>query len=153
MEESKLIFKSNNENSKESKVKLKLKEYFSINKVLIHENFNKFLEFIDLKEIWSTENEQKILWETISSKSKDKNKIDYNSALIGISLFFDEDEDNKIDNINNVSENNNNKSNIKLDESYLNSYDSKKNNEKIIDEFLNSLSNKQEILYNIRFIN
>ena len=153
MEESKLIFKSNNENSKESKVKLKLKEYFSINKVLIHENFNKFLEFIGLKEIWSTENEQKILWESISTKSRDKNKIDYDSALIGITSFFEEDDDNNINNINIESENNINKSNTKLDESDLNSFDSKKNNENIIDEFLNTLNNNQETLYYIRFIN
>lgn len=43
MEEIDLLGKNlNKENSKENKVKLKLKEYFTINEKLFHQNFNSF---------------------------------------------------------------------------------------------------------------
>ena len=56
---------------------------------MTHENFNKFIEFIGLRDIWSSENEQKFLWETIISNSTDKNNIDYKSTLNGICSFFE----------------------------------------------------------------
>ena len=146
----------NKENSKENKVKLKLKEYFSNNKSLIHENFNDFLEFIGLREIWSTEDEQKILWNAIISNSKDKINIDYDSALNAISSFLDEDDNDNELNISDEIINNSNKNikDLNLDESDLNLFESKKiSNNECIDEFLNSINNNQEQLYNIRFIN
>ena len=142
-------------NSKESIAKLKIKEYFSINEVLTHEKFNNFLKFIDLKEIWSTETEQNLLWESLIANSKDKKSIDYDSALQGIITFFEEDDGKDIADIDENMYNINLKD-VSLEESdNLNLFDYKKNvnNEKCIDEFLNTIHNNQDTLYNIRFIN
>ena len=56
----------------ENIAKRKVKEYFEINKVLTHENFNKFIEFIGLRDIWSSEDDQKFLWESIILNATDK---------------------------------------------------------------------------------
>ena len=141
-------------NSKESIAKLKIKEYFSINDTLTHDKFNSFLEFIGIKEIWSTEKEQNLLWGSLIANSKDKKSIDYNSALSGISSFFDEDDGKDID----IDENmyNINLKDVNIEESdNINLFDYKKNvdNEKCIDEFLNTIHNNQDTLYNIRFVN
>ena len=131
----------------ENIAKRKIKEYFKNNKVLTHEKFNKFIEFIGLRDIWSSD-ELKFLWESIILNSTDKNNIDYDSALNGISSFFEQDDGKDVDdiylNIKDVSLNESN--NLK---------DSKKNieNEKCIDEFLNIINNNQDTLYEIRFIN
>ena len=146
----------NKNNSKESIAKLKIKEYFSINETLTHDKFNHFLEFIGLKEIWSTEIEQNLLWETLVAISKDKKSIDYDSALRGISTFFDEDDGKDITDIYDENIYNINLKDVSLEESdNINLFDNKKNvdNEKYIDEFLNTIHNKQDTLYNIRFIN
>ena len=133
----------------ESSAKIKIKEYFENNKVLTHENFNKFIEFIGLRDIWSSE-DQKFLWETITLNATDKNNIDYESALNGICSFFEQDDGKDIDDIYiNIKDINSNESNN------INTLDSKKiiENEKCIDEFLNTINNNQDTLYNIRFIN
>ena len=170
MEKIDLLEKNVNiENSKENKVKLKLKEYFTINEKLFHENFNSFLEFIGLSDIWSTEKEQNILWESIMAKATDKENIDYDAASSAISTFLDEDDNCEIDDIFDDNINNINIKDINLDNSDLNLFDPKnikdnkdnKNNEineinengKTIDEFLNTFNDKQDNLYYIRFIN
>ena len=135
-------------NAIENIAKKKVKEYFEINKVLTHENFSKFIEFIGLRGIWSSENDQNFLWESIILNSTDKKNIDYYSALNGICSFFEEDDGKDIDdiyiNIKDVNLNESNNINV-----------NKKNieNEKCIDEFLNTINNNQETLYEIRFIN
>ena len=134
------------QNNFENIVKGKIKEYFENNKVLTHENFNAFIEFIGLRDIWGSD--EQFLWESIILNSTDKNNIDYNSALNGISSFFEQDDGKDIDhiyiNIKDVSINEPNNLN-----------DSKKiiENEKCIDEFLNTINNNQDTLYEIRFIN
>lgn len=156
----------NKENSKENKVKLKLKEYFTKNEKLFHENFNTFLEFIGLSDIWSTEKEQNILWESIKAKATDKENIDYDAASSAISTFLDEDDNCEINDIFDDNIDNINIKDINLDNSDLNLFgitsnkDNKDNknkkvneNGKSIDEFLNSLNDKQDNLYYIRFIN
>ena len=167
MEKIDLLEKNVNiENSKENKVKLKLKEYFTINEKLFHENFNSFLEFIGLSDIWSTEKEQNILWESIMAKATDKENIDYDAASSAISTFLDEDDNCEIDDIFDDNINNINIKDINLDNSDLNLFGPKnnkenkenKNNEtnengKTIDEFLNTFNDKQDNLYYIRFIN
>ena len=167
MEEIDLLGKNlNKENSKENKVKLKLKEYFTINEKLFHQNFNSFLEFIGLSDIWSTEKEQNILWDSIMAKATDKENIDYDAASSAISTFLDEDDNCEIDDIFDDKIDNINIKDINLDNSDLNLFGPKndkenknnKNNEinengKFIDEFLNTFNYKQDILYYIRFIN
>ena len=153
----------NKENSKENKVKLKLKEYFIINEKLFHENFNSFLEFIGLSDIWSTEKEKNILWDTIMAKATDKENIDYDAASSVISTFLDEDDNCEIDDIFNDNIDNINIKDINLDNSDLNLFGphndkENKNNEinengKSLDEFLNTFNDKQDNLYYIRFIN
>ena len=153
----------NKENSKENKVKLKLKEYFIINEKLFHENFNSFLEFIGLSDIWSTEKEKNILWDTIMAKATDKENIDYDAASSVISTFLDEDDNCEIDDIFDDKIDNINIKDINLDNSDLNLFGphndkENKNNEinengKSLDEFLNTFNDKQDNLYYIRFIN
>ena len=86
---------SNKGASKEDKVRIKIKEYFKKENQLIKENFDSFLSFIGLKEIWSTEEEQKVLWESIISKAKDKENINYEATLEGICALFEDEEDIK----------------------------------------------------------
>ena len=132
----------------ENIAKRKVKEYFEVNKLLTQENFSKFIEFIGLKGIWSSEDDQKFLWDSIILKASDKKNIDYYSALNGICSFFEQDEGKDIDDIYiNIKD-------VTLNESN-NLNESKKNieNEKCIDEFLNSINNNQDTLYKIRFIN
>ena len=83
--------------SKKDKVKLKIKEYFEKKNQLIKEDFDSFLDFIGLKDIWSKEEEQKVLWESIINKAKDKNNIDYEATLEGICELFEDEEDDLID--------------------------------------------------------
>ena len=156
MSENDLIKKINKNNSKESLTKIKIKEYFANNEKLTHDKFNHFLEYIGLKEIWSIEKEQNLLWDSIASKSFDKKSIDYDSALLGISAFFDQDEDMEINELYDKNIYNINLKDINIEEpDNSNLFDLKKNmdNEKYIDEFINAISNNQDILYNIRFVN
>ena len=144
-------------NSKESIAKRKIKEYFENNKVLTHEKFNEFLEFIGIKEIWSTEKEQNLLWDSIAEKSTDKKNIDYDSTLNVISKFFEEDDDKDIADMYDENLYNINLKDISIEEAdNINLFNIKKNmeqNEKYIDEFINNINNNQDTLYDIRFIN
>ena len=144
-------------NSKESIAKRKIKEYFDNNKVLTHEKFNDFLEFIGIKEIWSKEKEQNLLWDSITEKSTDKNNIDYNSTLNVISKFFEEDDDKDIADMYDENIYNINLKDLSIEEpDNIKLLDLKKNveqNEKYIDEFINNINNNQDTLYDIRFIN
>ena len=156
--------------TKENKTKSKIKEYFTINKSLTKNNFNNFLKFIGLGEIWSTEDEQKILWDKVTMYSVDKQNIDYEAALCGINDFFEEEGDEEdIDNIsdenNKLSENDNDslldidlqslhiRSNVLLEEDEKDNKKDNSNEDNCIDEFINNLLNKEEIIYGIRFIN
>ena len=83
-------------NSIENNARIKIKEYFSKNKSLEKNNFNKFIEYIGLSEIWSTEEEQSFFWENLVQNTKNKNEIDYNTVLSGVNAYFEEEEDDEI---------------------------------------------------------
>ena len=70
--------------SKQTKVILLIKDYFNHHSLLTKDKFNEFLTFIDLKSIWSTKEEQNILWNSLLSYSSNKISIDYNAAMKGI---------------------------------------------------------------------
>ena len=155
---------SENKRNKESQIKAKINEYFAQNKSLTKSQFLTFVKFIGLDEIWSTENGQKILWDKIAMYTINKNIIDYESALCGISdIFTDEEEGNeeiKEEN-NNLSDDNELLSDIDLQSLHIqrNSFEeeesinNKKTNEKSFEEFLNNYKNKREITYGIKLIN
>ena len=119
--------------SKESKTISKIKEYFSGHKILTKDKFDDFLKFIDLKSIWSAENEQNILWDIITKNSSNKNFINYELALKSIGDLFIEDED-----IKNTSNDN---------------FSMEDNTNEAIDKFIKSLNANHEYLYDIEFIN
>ena len=156
--EDKLIYKKY---SKENETKIKIKEYFDINKSLTKNNFNDFLNYIGLGQIWSTEDEQKILWNKVAMYSVDKNNIDYEAALCGINDFFEEDDDNDVSEENNKLSDNDLLSDIDLQSLHIKSNfleeDENKNeisnDENIVDEFINNISDNEGNLYAIRFIN
>ena len=127
-------FNFKRKDSKESKVISCIKEYFTTNKTLTRDKFDEFLIFIDLKSIWSTEDEQNILWNSIIQNSPNKKYIDYESALRGILELFTEDDDIK----------NNSIDNILMEENNIN---------ESIDKFLKSLNGSHKMLYDIEFIN
>ena len=132
--------------SKEDKVRIKIKEYFKKENQLIKENFDSFLSFIGLKEIWSTEEEQKVLWESIISKAKDKENINYEATLEGICALFEDEEDIKEEEMENFIE-----KNIENDSDLSNEIS--KYNENCIDEYLNCIKNDTRLIYGIKFIN
>ena len=158
-------YNNDKKQNKESEIRTKIKEYFSLNNSLTENKFFNFLKYIGLDDIWSTENEQKILWDKIAMYAVDKKNIDYQAALCGISDFFEEEveENDEINNDKDIKLNDEDndllididlqslhmKSNSEEDENL------KKNERKeiSIDEFIESLMGKEEILYRIRFIN
>ena len=137
---------SNKGASKEDKVRIKIKEYFKKENQLIKENFDSFLSFIGLKEIWSTEEEQKVLWESIISKAKDKENINYEATLEGICALFEDEEDIKEEEMENFIE-----KNIENDSDLSNEIS--KYNENCIDEYLNCIKSDTRLIYGIKFIN
>ncbi len=150
----------NKKDSKENETKTKIKEYFDINKSLTKNKFNDFLNYIGLGQIWSTEDEQQILWDKMAMYSVDKTNIDYEAALCGINDFFKE-EDDDISEENKKLSDNDLLSDIDLQSlhvksNFLEEDENKKensNDENIIDEFINILSENEGNLYAIRFIN
>lgn len=135
--------------TKESKTKLNVKEYFNTHASLKKENFDHFLTFIGLKDIWKTKEEQKILWDSIVRNASDKNKIDYQATLKRICELFEEDSDSGGSNKEEIK--------IKID---LSDKDKK---EIIVEDFLNGLVgnnnanynyfSNMSVLYDIKFIN
>ena len=158
---------SDQKRKKETNIRAKIKEYFALNKVLSKNEFLNFVKFIELDEIWTTENGQKILWDKISSYALDKNIIDYEAALCGISDIFEEEEEERNEEINDInndlSDDNDLLSDIDLQSLHItnNSFEAEKKNiknnnkinEKCFEEFLNSFRDKKEIIYGIKFIN
>ena len=128
----KITFKKRD--SKQTKVILLMKDYFQSHDLLTKDKFDDFLKFIDLKTIWRTRQEQMILWNSIISYSKNKNAVNYDAALKGITDFFKSGDDDKKNN-NNIKDN----------------Y-SKEDSNETFEQFLENL-NENQYLYNIEFIN
>ena len=142
----------NKNDSKKSKVKIKVKEYFNKNKQLNKKDFNSFLSFIGLSDIWSSEVEQMILWESIIKNAKNKDNIDYDATLLGINELFEEDEDEDDDDYDEINDEiNDKKSNGS--EKINNSYLDVSTNENCIDEYLNTIKDNINLLFAIKFIN
>ena len=119
--------------SKQTKVILLIKDYFNHHSLLTKDKFNEFLTFIDLKSIWSTKEEQNILWNSLLSYSSNKISIDYNAAMKGlIDLFKSDDED-----IKNKSNNN----------------DTIKQTIEAFEKYIKNIIGNQGYLYDIEFIN
>ena len=149
----------------ENKAKIKIKDYFKEHKTLTKNNFSKFINYIGLSEIWSTEEEQNIFWEKIVQNSENKNEIDYNSVVGGFKEFFEEEVNDDIDDVNDVEENNlssNENDNdllldIDLQSLHMKSLgfeqEENENFKKKIEEFINNIKDNQKIIYSIRFIN
>jgi len=155
----------NKNDSLENKAKIKIKDYFKEHKTLTKNNFSKFINYIGLSEIWSTEEEQNIFWEKIVQNSENKNEIDYNSVVGGFKEFFEEEVNDDIDDVNDVEENNlssNENDNdllldIDLQSLHMKSLgfeqEENENFKKKIEEFINNIKDNQKIIYSIRFIN
>ena len=141
-----LINTQNKGESKKSKVTINIKEYFNKNKQLKKEDFDSFLSFIGLREIWSDEEEQNILWESILSKAKNKDCIDYDAALDGINEIFEEDDDDDDGKEVVVDKNT-------CYEKISNYYLDENTNENCIDEYLNNIKDNMKLLFAIKFIN
>ena len=137
-------------NSKKEKVKSKIKEYFKKENQLHRKDFDSFLSFIGLRDIWSKEEEQEFLWRYIENKAKDKENIDYEATLEGICELFEDDEDNLID----INEKNNKSFSINdnISNNDINDLDNL-NYENCIDEYLNSIKDNVGLMFAIKFIN
>ena len=135
--------------SKKDKVKSRIKEYFEKENQLIKEDFDSFLSFIGLKDIWSTEDEQKFLWESIINKAKDKDNIDYEATLEGICELFEYEEDDLLDikkeDADFIEKNEEDDSDLFND--LINT------NENCIDEYLNGIQNNTRLIFGIKFVN
>ena len=143
-----LINIQNKNESKKSKVKRNIQEYFNKNKKLNKKDFNSFLSFIGLSDIWSNEVEQMILWESIIKKATNKDNIDYDAALSGICELFEEDEDDDEDGFDEINDKKSNGF-----EKTNNSYLDVSINENCIDEYLNAIKDNVNLLFAIKFIN
>ena len=131
-------------NPKEKNAKIKIKEYFDKNKSLTKDNFDNFISFIGLKEIWSTEEEQKFLWDSISIYAVDKKNIDYEAALCGINDLFEEEENDEEELLKNKSSNLIDINNDLYEE---------ENGNNCIDEFLIEIKGNQNFIHQLRMFN
>ena len=139
--------------SRKDKTKSKIKEYFQKKDKLTKEDFDSFLSFIGLKEIWSAEEEQQFLWESIINKAKDKENIDQDDAWEGIiDVFEDEQEDDIKEQKEEISDTNLIIKNLDNSNSDLFNEENN-NNENCIDEYLNSIKDNTRLIYGIKFIN
>ena len=137
-----IINLQNKSDSKVNKVKIKIKEYFEKNNQLNKKDFNSFLSFIGLSDIWSGD-EQMFLWETITSKVKRQDNFNYEETLSSICEFFEDDEEEEeiIDKKSPYFD--------KINNSYLDV----SANENCIDEYLSSIKDNIKLLFGIKFIN
>ena len=138
---------------RQEKAKLLIKEYFEKNIYLTEDNFDSFLSFIGLKDIWDSKEEQKFLWDLIKNKAKDKENIDYDSALETIIECFEiEEEGNR--NEDKKDEDSNYSLNYKNEFESSSLYEEEnKNNEHCIDEYLNEIKNNIKLTFGIKFVN
>ena len=157
--------KGNKKNSIENNARIKIKEYFKINKSLKKNNFNNFIDYIGLSEIWSLEEEKNLFWENLVQKSENKNEIDYKTVISGVNAYFEEEVDDDIK--DNNLENNNNENENEFDDlmdidlqslhfksiNFNQKENEKEDYEKSIEIFINNIKDKKNILYSIRFIN
>ena len=157
--------KGNKKNSIENNARIKIKEYFKINKSLKKNNFNNFIDYIGLSEIWSLEEEKNLFWENLVQKSENKNEIDYKTVISGVNAYFEEEIDDDIK--DNNLENNNNENENEFDDlmdidlqslhfksiNFNQKENEKEDYEKSIEIFINNIKDKKNILYSIRFIN
>ena len=157
--------KGNKKNSIEKNARIKIKEYFKINKSLKKNNFNNFIDYIGLSEIWSLEEEKNLFWENLVQKSENKNEIDYKTVISGVNAYFEEEVDDDIK--DNNLENNNNENENEFDDlmdidlqslhfksiNFNQKENEKEDYEKSIEIFINNIKDKKNILYSIRFIN
>ena len=145
--------KGTNNLSRKDKAKILIKDYFEKNIYLTKDNFDSFLSFIGIKDIWDSKEDQNCLWELIKNKAKDKENIDCDSTMETIIAFLeieDEgnlDEDKKDEDSNyNFNEKNEIKTSTLLEEE-------NKNNEHCIDEYLNGIKNNIKLTFGIKFVN
>ena len=74
-------------------LKLKIEEFFKNGNVLKKiEDLDKFLEAIDLLDVWNKEEEKELVWQCLNKYNK-KGVIDYNGAISGIKDLINQDEE------------------------------------------------------------
>jgi len=74
-------------------LKLKIEEFFKNGNVLKKiEDLDKFLEAIDLLDVWNKDEEKELVWQCLN-KYKKKGVIDYNGAISGIKDLINQDEE------------------------------------------------------------
>ncbi len=145
--------KNENNLSRQEKAKSLIKEYFEKNIYLTQDNFDSFLSFIGLKDIWNSKEDQKYLWDSIKNKAKDKENIDHDSTLETIMEFFEtEEEENRDEDIKDEDSNYSLNDKNELETSSL-FEEENKNNEHFIDEYLNEIRNNIKLTFGIKFIN
>lgn len=85
-------------------LKLKIEEFFKNGNVLKKiEDLDKFLEAIDLLEVWNKEEEKELVWQCLN-KYRKKGIIDYNGAISGIKDLINQDEEQQQQDKNNTHE-------------------------------------------------
>ena len=145
--------KHSNNLSRKDKTKLLIKEYFEKNTYLIKDNFDSFLSYIGLKDIWDSEEDQNFLWDLIKNKAKDKENIDYNSALETIIGCFEIEEEGNLDEEKKDEDSNYNLYDKNELETSSLFEEENKNNEHCIDEYLNEIKNNMKLTFGIKFVN
>ena len=74
-------------------LKIKIEDFFKNGNVLKKiEDLDKFLEAIDLLEIWNKDEEKELVWQCLNKYNK-KGVIDYNAAISGIKDLINQDEE------------------------------------------------------------
>lgn len=85
-------------------LKLKIEEFFKNGNVLKKiEDLDKFLEAIDLLDVWNKDEEKELVWQCLN-KYKKKGVIDYNGAISGIKDLINQDEEQQQQDKNNQHE-------------------------------------------------
>lgn len=150
------------------RMKRKVTDFFNLNKFLIYEKFNEFMDYIDLSQIFSAE-DLEVIWKTFTIISDGRESIELEEAIKGVnellSYFYsdtndlkaEEYNDNYDENQNLPSKENKNSDKYVLQNNYELEIDNKeinKNNENNINQSSKSnINNKTKAIDNIIGLN
>lgn len=108
------------------RMKRKITDFFNIHKYLSYQNFEIFMDYIDLTQIFSKD-ELEVIWKTFTIIAEDREVLDLNEAIRGVNellrYFYSDSSENEGVNINNNEDDNK----YKTEDNYEITYENNKN--------------------------
>jgi len=145
------------------RMKRKVTDFFNLNKILTYEKFMNFMDYIDLSQIFSTDDIE-VIWKTFSIIAEERETIEIDEAIKGVnellSYFYSDGSENKTQEneieLNNQKIDNNKNSEIYImQNNYEIKYDKENENRKSINNicFRNDSIEKIDNSLNLNNVN